>query len=167
MPADDAGVSRAIVLVTGMSGTGKSTALEHLHRRGHRVVDTDDPGWTVNVDAVDGVERMWDLPRVDALLRGHLTGWLFVAGCVPNQGALYHLFDAIVLLSAPVDVILARVVNRANPFGSLPEHRAQITEDLRDFEPILRAGATVEIISTAVPSEVVAALERTAAAVEH
>jgi len=31
--------------VTGMSGTGKSSALAELGRRGYRVVDTDDPGW--------------------------------------------------------------------------------------------------------------------------
>jgi dephospho-CoA kinase len=28
-----------VVLVTGMSGTGKSTVLDELARRGHRVVD--------------------------------------------------------------------------------------------------------------------------------
>ena len=32
------------ILVTGMSGTGKSSALAELDRRGYRVVDTDDPG---------------------------------------------------------------------------------------------------------------------------
>ena len=36
-----------VVLVTGMSGTGKSAALAELARRGHRVVDTDYDGWTV------------------------------------------------------------------------------------------------------------------------
>lgn len=38
---------RSVVLVTGMSGTGKSAALTELKRRGHRVIDTDDPGWIV------------------------------------------------------------------------------------------------------------------------
>ena len=38
-------VSMSAVLVTGMSGTGKSSALAELGRRGYRVVDTDDPGW--------------------------------------------------------------------------------------------------------------------------
>ena len=38
---------RSVVLVTGMSGTGKSAALTELERRGHRVIDTDDPGWIV------------------------------------------------------------------------------------------------------------------------
>ena len=28
-----------------MSGTGKSSVLAELGRRGYRVVDTDDPGW--------------------------------------------------------------------------------------------------------------------------
>jgi dephospho-CoA kinase len=31
----------AVVLDTGMSGTGKSSALAELARRGHRVVDAD------------------------------------------------------------------------------------------------------------------------------
>ena len=34
------------VLVTGMSGTGKSTALAELGRRGFRVVDTDSSAWS-------------------------------------------------------------------------------------------------------------------------
>ena len=33
------------ILVTGMSGTGKSSAIAELARRGYRAVDTDDPGW--------------------------------------------------------------------------------------------------------------------------
>ena len=38
------------MLVTGMSGTGKSTVLAELGRRGHRVVDTDAPGWIVHAE---------------------------------------------------------------------------------------------------------------------
>jgi predicted ATPase len=34
------------VLVTGMSGVGKSSALAALARRGFELVDTDEPGWT-------------------------------------------------------------------------------------------------------------------------
>ena len=37
------------VLVTGMSGTGKSTVLIEFGQRGHRVVDTDYSGWTEDV----------------------------------------------------------------------------------------------------------------------
>ena len=41
------------VLVTGMSGTGKSSALAELGRSGYRVVDTDDPGWCKWVESSD------------------------------------------------------------------------------------------------------------------
>jgi hypothetical protein len=85
---------------------------------------------------------------------------------VANQGVLYDRFDAVVLLSAPVDVILARVVDRTNPVGSRREDRAKIASDLAAFEPLLRAGADHEISTTAPVAEVVAALERAAAAAE-
>jgi hypothetical protein len=147
-----------------MSGTGKSTALAELARRGHRTIDTDDPGWIVSAVTPDGAEPMWDLDRVRALVDGHKDGWLFVSGCVANQGAVYDRFDAVVLLSAPVEVILARVVDRANPFGSRSEDRAKIARDLAAFEPRLRAGADQEIVTTAPAAEVVTALERVAAA---
>ncbi|MGB0096578.1 MAG: AAA family ATPase [Solirubrobacteraceae bacterium] len=160
-------VRRSVVLVTGMSGTGKSTALGELARRGHRVVDTDDAGWLTDVPTPDGPEPMWDLERMRALLDGHHAGWPFVSGCVANQGAVYDRFDAVVLLSSPVEVISARVVDRANPFGSRPEDRAKIASDLASFEPLLRAGADYEIVTTAPVAEVVAALQRVAAVVDR
>ena len=43
------------VPVTGMSGTGKSSARAELGRRGYRVVDTDEPGWTEWVTAPEEV----------------------------------------------------------------------------------------------------------------
>nr|WP_328732574.1 AAA family ATPase [Goekera deserti] len=154
-------VRRSAVLVTGMSGTGKSTVLAELARRGHRVVDTDDPGWIVATP--DGAEPTWDLERVSALLAGHRAGRLFVAGCVANQGTLYDRFDAVVLLSAPLDVLLARVADRANPFGRRPEDRARIAADLAEVEPLLRAGADHELVTTQPLEAVVAALEDIAA----
>jgi broad-specificity NMP kinase len=141
-------LKRVAVLVTGMSGTGKSTALAELARRGHRVVDTDDPGWIVEIQTPDGPEPVWDLERVGALVARHRAGWLFVAGCVANQGGLYDRFDAVVLLSAPVEVLLDRVAERANPFGSTPEERAKIVSDVATYEPALRAGADHEIVTT-------------------
>jgi dephospho-CoA kinase len=150
------------VLVTGMSGTGKSTVLAELNRRGHRVVDTDEPGWITDKSAAGAPEPVWDLEQITALIDRHETGWLFIAGCVANQGMVYDRFDAVVLLSAPVDVILERVANRANPFGSRAADRTKIANDLATFEPLLRAGADREIVTTASIPEVVAALEQVA-----
>ncbi len=139
------------VLVTGMSGTGKSTALDELERRGHRTADTDVDGWIDDT----GPEPVWDETRMAALLAEPRDAALFVAGCVANQGRFYDRFDAIVLLSAPEEVILERVATRAsNAFGRRAEELRRIVGDLHEIEPLLRRSATAEI-DTRVPLEAV------------
>jgi dephospho-CoA kinase len=150
-----------VVLITGMSGTGKSAALAELARRGHRVVDTDYGEWIEDVRQPDGsVEPLWNEERIDALLSGHSDGALFVVGTVANQGRFYSRFDAVVLLSAPLEVILERVATReTNPFGNTEAERAKIADDLAAFEPLLRAGATTEIDTRQPLADVVDELE--------
>jgi dephospho-CoA kinase len=103
------------VLITGMSGTGKSTALAELAPRGHRVVDADLPTWSIEVasPAGSGAEQLWRKDAMDALLAQHVTGWLSVAGCASNQGSFYDRFDAVVLFSVPREVLLQRIATRS------------------------------------------------------
>lgn len=161
----------AKVLVTGMSGTGKSSALAALAPRGYRVVDTDEPGWRGYSpdpnprDPVHQGEWLWIEPRMRELLDAPDDRALFVSGCVRNQSAFYDRFDAVVLLSAPAPVILERVAARAtNPYGKSDVERAMILDDLEHIEPLLRAGATHELDASRPLDEVVANLEAIAAA---
>jgi len=149
------------VLVTGMSGTGKSTALELLGERGHHVVDTDTGQWSHWVTLPDGsADWIWREDAIAGLLAGHRDGHLFVAGCKTNQGKFYAQFDHVVLLSAPADVLLARIMARDNnPYGKRPAERALILRYLDEVEPRLRATATIEIDARAPISEVVRQLE--------
>ena len=80
-----------------MSGTGKSTVLAELGRRGYEVVETDEPAWMEWSDADGGY--VWREDRVAELLARGREGPLFVSGTVSNQGRFYPRFDAIVLLS--------------------------------------------------------------------
>jgi shikimate kinase len=146
------------VLLTGMSGAGKSTVLAELARRGHRVVDTDHGGWTVESPDPEGpgVDRQWREDLVETLLAVPVGGALFVSGTVSNQGRFYPRFDAIVLLTAPLEVLLARVAAReTNAYGKSEAERAEIIYYVGTVEPLLRAGATAEI-DTRAPIGIVA-----------
>ncbi len=121
-------------LITGMSGTGKSTALAELARRGHRVVDADLSDWSIEVTSPtgSGAEQLWRQDAMDALLAQPVTGWLFVAGCASNQGSFYDRFDAVVLLSVPGEVMLQRIATRStNPFGKRAHEQQRIVADLK------------------------------------
>ena len=49
---------------------------------------------------------------------------LFVSGCMSNQGKFYDRFDAVVLLSAPAEVILDRIERRTtNDYGKTSGER--------------------------------------------
>jgi dephospho-CoA kinase len=138
------------ILVTGMSGTGKSSALAELARQGFQTVDTDEPGWK------DG--ELWREDRIAELLDQE-GETLIVSGCVENQGRFYDRFDAVVLLSAPAEVMLERIDARTNnPFGKSSAERARILADLAEFEPLLRAGCTHELDAARPLADVVADL---------
>ena len=153
------------VMVTGMSGTGKSSALAELGRRGYRVVDTDDPGWREyreDAEPLDELHRgewLWVEDRITGLLDTDDGRSLFVQGCVRNQSKFYERFDAIVLLSAPAEVILDRIARRTtNDYGKTPLERAMIVADLAEVEPLLRQGCTHELDASRPLDEVVADL---------
>ena len=153
------------ILVTGMSGTGKSSALAELGRIGYRVVDTDEPGWreyrehVAPIDELHRGEWLWVVKRMTKLLSSDDARTLFVAGGVRNQSAFYDRFDAVVLLGAPTDVLLDRIAGRTtNPYGKTPLDRAEILDDLSNVEPLLRATCTHEIDASRPLEEVVADL---------
>lgn len=143
------------VLITGMSGTGKSTVIAELARLGHRAIDTDgDDAWT----AWDGDDQVWREDRVGELLGEHeSTGVpLFVSGTVLNQGRFYPRFTHVVLFTAPLDVMLARVKERTtNQYGKTEAEKAEIIRYTETVEPLLRAGADIVLDTRAPLGEVV------------
>lgn len=141
----------ARVLLTGMSGAGKTTILDELRQRGFLTIDTDYGGWVLP----DGT---WNEPRMGELLARHDD--LIVSGTVENQSRFYDRFQHVVLVSAPLAVLLRRVSNRANPYGRTPEQRAQIAEYVRTVEPLLRRCATIELDGCREISELADAVEK-------
>ena len=85
------------VLLTGMSGTGKSAVVRALVARGYKAIDTDD-GWC---QLLPGGRQLWREDAIQALLAADDADILFVAGCEENQVRFHPQFDAIILLTAP------------------------------------------------------------------
>ena len=130
-----------------MSGTGESSALAALEEQGFEVVDTDLPGWTEWSDEEAGF--VWREDRIAELLARDREAPLYVSGTVSNQGRFYPFFDAIVLLSAPAEVLLGRIERRTtNDYGKTGEERDLILKHLEEVEPLLRATCTHEIDAT-------------------
>jgi hypothetical protein len=70
-----------------MSGTGKSSALVQLEKRGFQVVDTDVPPWSEWSDQDGGY--VWREEPIAELLARDDGPTLYVAGTVSNQGRFY------------------------------------------------------------------------------
>lgn len=153
------------VLLTGMSGTGKSTAIGALAALGYKAVDTDEGGLSEVVGVPEdeptgldpGQDWVWREDRIQALLSTEDADVLFLAGCAPNQGRFYPQFDHVILLSAPAGVIVERLATRrTNPYGKRPEEVARVLGLIQTVEPLLRRGAGHEI-DTDVPLDRVVA----------
>lgn len=144
------------ILLTGMSGTGKSTVIGELTARGYRAIDMDEPGWSEH--GPDG-DWIWREDRVREALAREDGDVLFICGCATNQVRFHPQFDAIVLFSAPAEVLIERLAARTNnPYGKRPDELAEVLGYLETVEPLLRRSATHEIDTQAPLDEVVAAV---------
>ena len=131
------------ILITGMSGTGKSSVIEELRARGFAAVDTDSDEWCEWT--TDG-DWIWRKDKMRMLLQQDQQTHLFISGCKSNQGQFYSQFDHVVLLSAPLEVMLERITHRQNnPYGKSAEEREQIIGYLETIEPPLRSRCDLEI----------------------
>ena len=133
------------VLLTGMSGTGKSSVIQALTALGHKAIDTDD-GWC---EPLPGGRQRWREDAIEQLLDTEDARVLFIAGCEENQVRFHSRFDLIVLLSAPAEVLAGRLAIRTgNPFGKSAGELERVLDDLRLVEPLLRRAADHEIVTT-------------------
>jgi shikimate kinase len=156
------------LLLTGMSGTGKSTVTTALAERGYTAIDLDCDTFSEWVELIDASEHpgssvevgrdwMWRADRIDELLSTEDADVLFLSGCASNMGQFLPRFDHIILLRAPADVIVERLKRRTNnSYGKHPDEVARVLDLLQTVEPLLRRAATHEIDTRACLDDVVA-----------
>jgi shikimate kinase len=150
------------VLITGMSGTGKSSVISELASRGYKAIDTDYGGWSALVDVPassgptsigEGKDWLWREDRIARLLSTEDADVLFISGGASNQGKFYAQFDHIVLLMASTELMKDRLASRTdNPYGKDPDQLARVLVLKEIVEPVLRRIADIEI-DTSIPRE--------------
>jgi dephospho-CoA kinase len=160
------------ILITGMSGTGKSTLIGALVERGYKAVDADcdefsqwvtvsDDNDTAGSPVEANRDWVWREDRIQALLDTEDTDVLFMSGCASNMGKFLSRFAQVVLLSAPADVIVERVRTRTtNSYGKRPSEVARILDLIESVEPLLREVSDQELNTNALLEDVMTAFLR-------
>jgi len=158
------------ILVTGISGVGKSTVVDELVARGYKAVDADNDEYSewVEVTGEDdapgtpvepGRDWVWREDRIQALLSTEDAEVLFLSGSASNMRKFLPQFDHIVLLSAPAEVIAERLRTRtSNNYGKRPDEVARVLGQIETVEPLLRRAADHEIDTSAPLEDVVVTL---------
>lgn len=150
------------VLITGMSGAGKSTIAEVLARRGLAAIDADDdPLLARSVDRDGNVVE--DLPVPDfAWLARHSWAWgparldeviraapatLYVCGGAANELELADRFIQVFLLEIDEPTMLARLdaPSRGNDWGRIGDTREYLRRRLPAHQSRLRAFGAIPI----------------------
>ena len=159
------------ILITGLSGTGKSTVIVALAARGFWAVDLDDEAFSEWVTIAEQPELaeaagspvepdrdwVWREDRVGSLLDREQAATLFVGGCAANMRRFLPRFDEIVLLTAPAEVIADRLRSRSNnPYGKHPDEVERVLGLIQTVEPLLRKTSTREIDTREPLDEVIA-----------
>jgi broad-specificity NMP kinase len=144
------------VLITGMSGTGKSSLVLELRSRGYTAYDADDDGFSE--PRTEG-RWGWRAAQVAELLADRQDQLLFFAGCSEEQAELP--FTCRILLTAPEPVLVERLRLRTNStYGKGEDELAQVLADRAEIEPLLRRSADLVLSTTEPPAIVVDRLLR-------
>lgn len=163
------------ILLTGISGVGKSTIIGELAQRGYTAIDLDGDDYSqwapldgdiaaaAGTPVEAGRDWIWRADRVERLLSTTRAEVLFVSGCAPNMRRFLPQFDHVILLTAPAPLIVERLRTRnTNDYGKHPDEIARVLELKESVEPLLRRAASHAIDSAMPLDDVVAVILRIA-----
>ena len=148
-------------LITGNSGSGKSSVSEELRQRGYEVYDADEGfGHWVHKESGDictsrpAANRqdyywVWDIDKIERLLKDAGGKNMFFCGLATNQDRLYKDFDKILVLDCDLETIKSRLKNRQNnPFGKRPDDLDWVRDTHKRLQPELQEVGAINVDAT-------------------
>jgi broad-specificity NMP kinase len=130
----------ALIFITGIAGTGKTTLLKELERRDYEVHDADDKlsFWankssgarvsasdhTLTTDSGFFNEHDWYIDKrgVESLASEAKDKTIFICGSVANEKEVWHLFEKAFCLYIDDESLTKRIMNRADKDFGKSEH---------------------------------------------
>ncbi|HZM64486.1 MAG TPA: AAA family ATPase [Candidatus Saccharimonadales bacterium] len=157
-------------LITGRSGTGKTTVCKELQRQGYCAFDMDRveglAGWVnpktgspVKVDYSKPMDLTqnawhWNAPVLSKLLATHDE--LFMCGSAHNQLDFHYLFDKVFVLVLPPKTQRRRIMERTeHDYGKLPEMQTRLLAEQAEFVKQSVALGTLKVAAAKTPEKIV------------
>jgi shikimate kinase len=142
----------ALVFITGVAGSGKSTVLKELRCRGYEAYDTDDDGFakwqhkqTGHIHPKSSIkpsdrtkkflkEHSWNIPRseVEELAKRAKHKIIFLCGAASNEQEVRDLFKGMFELTIDEGTLRHQLLTRSsNDWGKQPHELKKTLEELR------------------------------------
>lgn len=160
---------RKSVLITAVSGTGKSTVCKALHAMGHDAVDIEAlyglyelvnektgeviPG---NLEQIsEGVDWNCNKPRLKKLVASQTSALTFYCGGMSNTFDVWDVFDLVIMLTISDEATIKRLsARRSGEFGSTKVNRDWVPSWKQSFEKRLLDAGAVPVNAEGTPQEV-------------
>jgi thymidylate kinase len=173
-------------LITGVSGSGKTTIAAALSKLGSTAIDMSSiKGLSSWIDS-SGVSCkrpphtttewfevhrwVWNLEALEKLLKeGETSGPLFLCGNANNMADAYHLFDRIYYLKIEEPIILQRLQSssRLSDFGRSDAERRQVIEWIETLDTRMAHASAITIDGNQPINNVVDSILRSIKASDH
>ncbi|MCM6855222.1 AAA family ATPase [Enterococcus durans] len=142
------------VLLTGMSGVGKSTVLKQISKSYSHSIDLDYDGW-IHMEDVSN-ERKMDTNKIINYIQKYNDEDIFFSGTTINQKDIYPYLDFIITLTAPIEIMRERILTRDNnSFGKSNHDWEKIKNNKIEFEQLIIKSSDFVISTEQTVNEIV------------